>query len=161
VRCLGIGLLILSLGHTPLPKADYHNIRHHDGPGQVCRLHEHLLLWHPNAGLADDVAILHWHWFLPMAGGPGSNTDSQSPALHGCVPDWSGLTWENVPQLATDARPRFIGRLALGPAEMNLPAFDVAMETVSGQPDLPLVHAFSATFAPRIPLSALLQRWVC
>ena len=24
VRCLGIGLLILGLGHTPLPQADFH-----------------------------------------------------------------------------------------------------------------------------------------
>ena len=62
---LGIILLILSMVHTPLPQPDFHNIRHHDGQGEVCEHHDHLLRWHPGATVASDVAVLHWHWFLP------------------------------------------------------------------------------------------------
>ena len=69
-RALGITLLILSLVHAPWPQADFHNVRHQDAPGQVCEHHDHLLRWHPDAGQAEDVAILHWHWFLPVVG-PG------------------------------------------------------------------------------------------
>src|SRR5437870_4630597 len=91
MRCLGIGLLILSLGHTPLPQADFHNIRHHDGPGELCRYHDHLLRWHPDAALADDVAVLHWHWVLPAPGWPGADACGESAGLHAQVPDWSSL----------------------------------------------------------------------
>ena len=45
---LGIGFLILSAIHIPLPQADYHNIRHHDAPGEICLYHDHLLRWHPS-----------------------------------------------------------------------------------------------------------------
>ena len=65
-RDAGIGLLILSLVHVPLPQADYHNIRHHDAPGEICGYHDHLLRWHPSADLNDDVTMLHWHWFVPL-----------------------------------------------------------------------------------------------
>ena len=63
---LGVGLLILSLVHVPLPQADYHNIRHHDKPGEICGYHDHLLRWHPSADVDDDVTMLHWHWFVPI-----------------------------------------------------------------------------------------------
>ena len=74
-RTLGISLLILSLVHTPLPQPDFHNIRHHDGPGEVCEHHDHLLRWHPGAGVARDVAVLHWHWFLPAD--PGTDPPAE------------------------------------------------------------------------------------
>ena len=63
---MGIGILILSLLHMPLPQADYHNIRHHDAPGEICGYHDHLLRWHPSADLDADVTMLHWHWFVPI-----------------------------------------------------------------------------------------------
>ena len=63
---MGIGILILSLVHVPLPQADYHNIRHHDAPGEICGYHDHLLRWHPSADHDDDVTMLHWHWFVPI-----------------------------------------------------------------------------------------------
>ena len=59
-------MLILSVVHVPLPQADYHNIRHHDAPGEICVYHDHLLRWHPSADLDDDVTMLHWHWFVPV-----------------------------------------------------------------------------------------------
>jgi hypothetical protein len=63
-RCLRIALLILGLVPIPLPQIDFHNIRHHDGPGEVCEFHDHLLVWHPDAGLSEDVAVWHCHWLL-------------------------------------------------------------------------------------------------
>jgi|SRR5579864_5975817 len=160
VRGLGIGLLILSLGHTPLPKADYHNIRHHDGPGEVCRLHEHLLRWHPGAQQADDIAVLHWHWFLPSQDRPGS-ADGQTAGLHAAVPDWSALTWDDAPQIAPDAPSRFCGRPDLACFEMPLPRCDAGLTLIPVRAGPGLAHTFSATFAPRAPLASLLQRWVC
>ncbi|MHC5543170.1 hypothetical protein ACYOEI_33525, partial [Singulisphaera rosea] len=85
-RRLGIILLIFSLVHTPLPEPDFHNIRHKDAPGEVCEHHDHLLRWHPNASLADDVAVLHWHWFLPQSERSNSGAPD-GPALHAHVSD--------------------------------------------------------------------------
>ena len=50
-RGLGILFVILSLVHAPLPEPDFHNIRHHDRPGEVCDHHDHLLRWHPRRRL--------------------------------------------------------------------------------------------------------------
>jgi hypothetical protein len=161
VRGLGIGLLILSMGHTPLPKADFHNIRHHDGPGQICRYHDHLLRWHPSDDLAEDVAVLHWHWFLPRPGDSDPSPEGQPTAVHSSVPDWSGLSWDDAPQLAPDARARFIGRPALGPLETALPSPDMGTAVVLVRAGPSPIHSFGATFAPRVPLSTLLHRWVC
>ena len=60
LRILFIGVVILSVIHVPLPQADYHNVRHHDGPGEICDHHDHLLRWHPSAdiGCRPDVAAL-------------------------------------------------------------------------------------------------------
>src|SRR3954452_18321557 len=80
-RSLGIVFLILSLVHAPLPQPDFHNIRHHDGPGEVCDHHDHLLRWHPGAGVARDVAILHWHWFLPTSEPSYGAAPVDQPAL--------------------------------------------------------------------------------
>ena len=83
LRILGIGILILSTIRVPLPQADYHNIRHHDAPGEVCVYHDHLLRWHPSADSAADVAMLHWHWFVPLVepgtGRPGDDQEHRAP----------------------------------------------------------------------------------
>src|SRR5436190_2129737 len=94
-RSLGITLLIFSLVHTPLPQADFHNIRHHDAPGEVCEHHDHLLRWHPGAGSAEDVAILHWHWFLPLPGDSASSGGGAGPALHAHVADVLATNWDD------------------------------------------------------------------
>ena len=106
-RGLGIILLILGLVHTPLPEPDFHNIRHHDAPGEVCDHHDHLLRWHPGAGLADDVAVLHWHWFLPDSG--HSDTRDGTAAIHAHVAGWDAPAY-----LHAEARhPRRIAARAL------------------------------------------------
>ena len=71
-------MLILSAIHIPLPQADYHNIRHHDAPGEICPFHDHLLRWHPAATSDADVALFHWHWFVPLVQ-PGAGC---APVLH-------------------------------------------------------------------------------
>ena len=67
LRLLGIVLLIPGLLRIPLPQVDYHNIRHHDGAGEFCPYHDHLLRWHPTASQNEDVAMLHWHWLVPQS----------------------------------------------------------------------------------------------
>jgi hypothetical protein len=161
VRSLGIGLLVLSLVHTPLPKADFHNIRHHDGPGQVCRYHDHLLRWHPEAFGAQDVAVLHWHWFLPVPGGAQPVSGAGGPVAHSQLPDWSGLAWDQTPQLAPEARARFIARAApirpLSCLVQGLAMVDALSVRAGPHP----VHSFGATFARRVSSTSLLNRWTC
>ncbi len=82
--CLGIALLILGVGNVPWPRADFHNIRHHDGPGESCPLHDHLLGSHPEAGRAEDVAVLHWHWVPPHCPTPVDDP----AAMHALTQDW-------------------------------------------------------------------------
>ncbi len=102
-RVLLISLLILGVVHIPLPQADYHNIRHHDGPGELCVYHDHLLRWHPTANVNDDVSLLHWHWFVPPGelgdlghgASEGSSGSASGPAVHahlpnGLAPNWPG-----------------------------------------------------------------------
>ena len=111
-RTVGITLLILGLVHAPLPEPDFHNIRHHDGAGEVCEHHDHLLRWHPGAGVASDVAVLHWHWFLP--GSDPSPDGSSGPAVHAHAPDWPAGSWDDDgPRVAPDVASRFLDRPAL------------------------------------------------
>ena len=63
------------------PRPTIHNIRHHDAPGEVCPYHDHLLRWHPWADSDDDVALLHWHWFVPLVD-PG-------PAAWAMMSNWA------------------------------------------------------------------------
>ena len=97
----GIGLLILGLLHVPLPQPDYHNVRHHDAPGEVCGYHDHLLRWHPDAGQASDVAVLHWHWFLPDSG-PADTRDGAAIQAH--VVGWDAPTDEAGPPVVKPGR---------------------------------------------------------
>jgi hypothetical protein len=157
----GIGLLIASLIHTPLPEPDYHNIRHHDAPGEVCEHHDHLLRWHPGAGTAQDVAVLHWHWFLPAAQPGEPATASDRPAFHAHVADWVATSWANGPGLTVDRASRLTPRPAPCPvaftaADVRQASSDVALPSRGSS-----VHAFCATFAPGTSLSTLLVRWVC
>jgi hypothetical protein len=120
LRSLGIGVLILSTIHIPLPLADYHNIRHHDGPGEICLHHNHLLRWHPSAGTNEDVSLLHWHWFLPLvepgAHRPGTDEErpGPGPAMHAHLGDWPEPDWSGPPVIRPDGPGRFLENLALG-----------------------------------------------
>jgi hypothetical protein len=157
-RWTGIGLLILGLLHVPLPQPDYHNVRHHDAPGEVCGYHDHLLRWHPDAGQASDVAVLHWHWFLPGSG-PADTRDGA--ALHAHVVGWDAPTIEVGPPVVTREAGRFLDAPAsdLGGLIAILRVVDDRM--TSDGAGRPPVHAFGATFAPRVALACLLQRWTC
>jgi hypothetical protein len=127
VRALGIGILIFGIVHVPLPQADYHNIRHHDGPGEVCPYHDHLLRWHPSASSDDDVSLLHWHWFVPQGElgdhqertGDVNRGPISGPVLHAhlpssLLPDWPG---ELVTRL--DSRCRLGDQLTLAVSTLS------------------------------------------
>jgi hypothetical protein len=165
---VGVLLTTLSIVHTPLPQPDFHNIRHHDAPGEVCEFHDHLLRWHPGAGLASDVSVLHWHWFLPSvpdADGPSRSTDD-GPAIHAHVIDWQAVSWEVAPNIAartidSDTLVRSIARPlpcsfdgAFSPIGLNALALLTSRGTSARL-------AFSASFAPGVSLGTLLHRWDC
>ena len=161
-RGLGIIALIFGLVHMPLPEPDFHNIRHHDAPGEVCEHHDHLLRWHPGAGIADDVAVLHWHWFLPVEGPFDPSPEHSGPALHAHMADWQASNWEDGPRISADTSSRVAAsfKIPIVPslAMLNLP--DTAIAVVLG-PRAGRSRTFGATFAPHADLSCLLQRWVC
>ena len=152
----GIGLLIFGLLHVPLPQPDYHNVRHHDAPGEVCEHHDHLLLWHPDAGLASDVAMLHWHWFLPES---GQADPRDGAAIHAHVAGWDAPTIEAGPPVVAREAGQFRD---VAPPPCGLLAILAVVDdpTASHRDGRPPVHGFGATFAPRASLS-LLQRWAC
>jgi hypothetical protein len=163
VQGLGVVLVTLSLVHTPLPQPDFHNIRHHDGPGEVCEHHDHLLRWHPGAGVARDVAVLHWHWFFPATDGTEPALDPGSPgsAVHAHTPDWSACPWDVGPQLTAAAAARLDPRPAAGPPP--LPFLTLAPDDPGAGPTALTrpPSASGAPLAPRVPLTSLLHRWVC
>jgi hypothetical protein len=154
--------LILGLAHTPLPQPDFHNIRHHDGPGEVCEHHDHLLRWHPGAGRADDVAVLHWHWFLPTSEPLDAGGESAGPAVHAHVVDWQAPGWNEGPRVSADTTVRPPTGLAASPMPgltfLILPSPTLLADAASARRR---VRAFSATFAPDAPLTSLFQRWDC
>jgi len=163
-RVLGIALLILGLAHAPLPRADFHNVRHHDAPGEVCEHHDHLLRWHPDAGQAEDVAILHWHWLLPSSDPAEAGHSGTGLALHAYVAgDGEATSPESGPVVAPETASRLV---APAPPALLL-SFDAAIPAhpVDGiglrDGPRPAVRAFGATFAPRVSFSAWLQRWSC
>jgi len=114
VRLLGVTMLIPGLCRVPLPQADFHNIRHHHGVGEVCPHHDHLLRWHPTASQDDDIAVMHWHWILPRTGAtgdsPGSGNDDPGapphPLLHAYHLDCLEPDWTGDPAIGPDTRGR-------------------------------------------------------
>jgi len=164
-KLLGITLLIASVVRVPLPQADYHNIRHHDAPGEICLFHDHLLRWHPSAAFNDDVALLHWHWFVPLAETDGPNHsnggDHQGPVLHAHFSDWPEPDWLDQPVISPDAR----GRFTKDPAN-NLAAADCAYLAGHFAPTAfkaGLFRAFSHVAAGGLRAGpvGLLERWNC
>ena len=159
-RVLGIGLLIFGMLHVPLPQPDYHNVRHHDAPGEVCEHHDHLLRWHPDAGLARDVAILHWHWVSPESGPSDLSGPGRGAAIHAHVVGWDAPTIEAGPPVMTEGSGRSLD--AAPPAQNPLAILAVVHDpTASRRAGHPLVHAFGATLRPGASLSASKSCWAC
>ena len=150
--------VIFSLVHAPLPQPDYHNIRHHDAPGELCAHHDHLLRWHPRAKASEDVAVLHWHWFIPLSE-PASLPDSNDgPAWHAHIADWDAGVWGAAPPRLGVPTARAIDPPALNPIDAPAqPGAGTVVPSLAFHPP----QAFSATFARRISLASLLQRWAC
>lgn len=92
-RAFGIFLMIPSLLQLPLPRLDFHVIRHQHGAGEVCAKHDHLLRWHPQAADGRDVAVLHWHWLLPRVADPTAVDPAGKPLplVHAHDGDHEGL----------------------------------------------------------------------
>jgi hypothetical protein len=157
-RAVGLVGLIFSLIHTPLPQPDYHNIRHHDGPGEFCAHHDHLLRWHPRAKAAEDVAVLHWHWFLPASTRPEVPPGEDGPAWHAHVADWDCGVWDAGPPRLSRPAVRLDERPAVSPLAAVVPVWtQTPISPFATDPP----QAFSATFAPRVSLASLFQRWAC
>ncbi|QEH38528.1 hypothetical protein OJF2_71310 [Aquisphaera giovannonii] len=172
-RLIGIALLIPGLFHVPLPQADFHNVRHHDGDGELCPNHEHLLRWHPSAGAADDVAMLHWHWLPPnRQGGSPPETDGLSndlghrgvpagPALHAYLPlDATAPDWGRT--VAIDPDPR----RGANPPAPGLDGMGAAPHLIAECPQLRidpgrLAAAGCAPRAPAAPDRGCCQRLNC
>jgi hypothetical protein len=169
LRVLGIGILILSTIRVPLPQADYHNIRHHDGPGEVCVYHDHLLRWHPWADTAADVAMLHWHWFAPLvepgAGRPGGDEEHRAPgsrpALHAHLGDWPEPDWTGTPLIRPDTRGRLVGLLTLGLNGPSTPSASARIADIHPGPAFSSAYSESGAVSPRATVLTLSSRWNC
>ena len=166
---LGIGVLILSLVHVPLPQADYHNIRHHDAPGEICGYHDHLLRWHPAADRNADVTMLHWHWFVPIVefGDHHDQPDDEhnrptpGPSVHAQLGDWPAPDWQGEPVIHPDRQGQLLDHLTLGQSDTSHSALADAATLL----DLRLGRFWSCTDPVAGVLcaerGALLQRWNC
>jgi hypothetical protein len=160
-RRLGIGLLILGLLHVPLPQPDFHNVRHHDAPGQVCEHHDHLLRWHPDAKQSEDVAIFHWHWILPNYTPSDLSGPGEGSAIHAHVADWDAPTVEVGVPVVNQAPGRLCdAAFAPLPASLAFLPIDIAAPAPH-HVGVPAVRAFGATFAPHASLPCLFERWAC
>jgi hypothetical protein len=162
VSRLGIGLLlILGMVRVPLPEPDYHNVRHHDRPGEVCEHHDHLLRWHPDAGQSEDVAVFHWHWFLPTSGPLDLSGQGEGAALHAHVVGWDAPTINAGPPVVPRGPGRPIDAVVFHFATLFAVLPLAADSSILDDAGPPSVRAFCATFAPHASLSCLLQRWAC
>jgi hypothetical protein len=162
-------MLVPGLLRVPLPQADFHNIRHHDGAGEICPLHDHLLRWHPTASQNDDVATVHWHWIIPPAGDSGDGSASgngdrdgfPSPLLHAYHLDCFEPDWSGDPVIGPDQRGRLSHDISPGHATPEL-----AYNGHVGAPAGCRICAGSeiahiALGIPRAGLLGLSQRWNC
>jgi hypothetical protein len=169
LRRFGVVLLALGLIRIPLPQADFHNIRHHDGAGEVCPHHDHLLRWHPKANQNDDVAMLHWHWFVPQsqegdgspASGDGPNSPTSGHALHAYLADCLEPDWNSDPVIQPDARGRSIQGTAPGLSLLDPYSISTSLVPASPPPAAMLASSMPLTAGPRAGLIGLFQRSNC
>jgi hypothetical protein len=167
---LGIGFVVLSLVHVPLPQADYHNIRHHDAPGEICAFHDHLLRWHPSADFDDDVALLHWHWFVPVVElgdqhlrpSDDHHRPGSGPAMHAHVGDWlQPDDWRAEPVMHSEGRGRLLSQLALDHSAEISPYLVDHLSPIDPKSGTASTRAGPSALTLRAARSALLVRWNC
>ena len=159
LHCLGVALLILGVGNVPWPRADFHNIRHHDGPGETCPLHDHLLGSHPDAGLAEDVAVLHWHWTPPQCPAPA---DGDTPVVHALAQDWPGVPSDDGLQFAPPEPTGWVDAASVeGPAAPTALAADFPIRLPGPRLDPGALRASPASLSPPISLTILHRHWTC
>lgn len=157
-----VSLLIVATLPTPLPRVEFHNVRHHDAPGQVCEYHDHLLRWHADASEADDVPVLHWHWGWLGQGEDDASHLGQTPRLHAFqVPD-SPTSVDPGPAVVAD--PSQKGTVA---PPFPSPLADDFLSTLTGAGWLPApgarppVCAAGSFLVPHVTLHVRLLRWTC
>ena len=155
-----VSLLILALLPTPWPRVEFHNVRHHDGAGQVCEYHDHLLRWHPDARAADDVAVLHWHWAWPEPGAADSGHDGDGPRLHAHLGPDALPAPDPGASVTADTSIRGSVSIDLG-SSLAAWAPPDHLDRVPPRPGIPGVATRGASFAPRVSLTARLHRWTC
>ena len=167
---MGIAILILSLLHVPLPQADYHNIRHHDSPGEICGYHDHLLRWHPSANHDADVTMLHWHWFVPIVefGNPderpdddGNHHPGQGPSVHAQLGDWPAPDWHGEPVIGPDSHGRLLDRLTLSQSDASQAALLEIVAPLDSRSGRLSSRTDDPTGTLRAQRAALFQRWNC
>jgi len=159
-RTLGVAFVALSLVHTPLPEPDFHKIRHQDGRGEVCEHHDHLLRWHPDAVSTRDVAVLHWHWFLPGPAGSAPPSGKDGTAIHAHAPVWQAGLWDDGPRVSPDSTSRPVERPLPSPLDGLLtPPYLTSLGHSGYVPRPPA--GFDAPTARGASVMALLQRWTC
>ena len=160
-RTLAVSLLIFALLPTPWPKVEFHNVRHHDAPGQVCEYHDHLLRWHPDAGNAEDVAVFHWHWAWPSKTPSESGHEGNGLRLHAYLADDALPSTNSAPMIVADTSARLsVAPVVAAPSlviAFPLPSLDLVALRSSALPP----STFGATFAPRTSLTSRLHRWSC
>ncbi len=169
VRALAISLLIFGVIHVPLPQADYHNIRHHDGPGEVCVYHDHLLRWHPTANSNDDVSLLHWHWFVPPGelgdlshpGGDAPGTPASGPAIHAHLPNCLVPTWPGELVSRLDIRSSIVDYLTLTLSASSSPVFAGELALIDSSPRRFGARGLDEGGGLRAERIAMFQRWNC
>jgi len=166
---LGIGVLILSLVHVPMPQADYHNIRHHDAPGEICGFHDHLLRWHPSADRDDDVTMLHWHWFVPIvefgdhhqSPDDGHHRPDPGPSVHAQLGDWPAPDWHGEPVVRPDSQGRLLDHLTLGQFNASLVYLSLDAAPHASQSGRFASRADLPSGTLRASRGAIFQRWNC
>ncbi len=156
-----LGVVALTLGHVPLPIADYHSERHHDEPGELCAHHAHLVRWHPEASPDTDIAILHWHWLLPRHDADAPLNSGQA-SVHAHFPDGLEIDWNpgsNYLSEGTLRAPILTGERSWFHAAL----IDLGQRRASPPPNVRSgrVHAFTSTYGPGLSLQALIQRRDC
>jgi len=156
-RCLGIAFLILGLLPIPLPQIDFHNIRHHDGSGEFCEFHDHLLVWHPDAGVSDDVAIWHCHWLLAGLNLADLEPVGDGPATHAHVPDPPHVACCDSPRLTSAADSTSIGWFASVPPALLRNTLFLEGFVPAPTPSPPE----ASSLALHVSLTLLLQRLAC